>query len=59
MFRYDGNLWVKISEVTRTETLSSSTQLGGFINNSNVTPTLNGPIPESQPLSSILGITPD
>ena len=59
MFRYDGNLWVKISEVTRTETLSSSTQLGGFINNSNVTPTLNGPIPEAQPLSSILGITPD
>ncbi len=59
MFRYDGNLWVKISEVTRTEPLSSSTQLGSFINNSNVTPTLSGSIPESQPLSTILGLSAD
>jgi hypothetical protein len=61
MFRWDGNLWVKISEVTRTSTDSnnSATQMGSFINNTNVTQTLNGPIPEQQPLSSILGIQPD
>lgn len=61
MFRWDGNLWVKISEVTRVESGSNSnqTQMGSFVNNSNVTATLNGPIPEKQALSTILNITPD
>jgi hypothetical protein len=61
MFRWDGNLWVKISENVRATpgTSQSETLMGGFVNNSNVTPTLNGPIPEQQALSTILGIQPD
>ena len=62
MFRWDGNLWIKISEVTRTEpglATNNQTQMGSFVNNSNVTSTLNGPIPEKQALSTILNITPD
>jgi hypothetical protein len=61
MFRWDGNLWVKISENVRATpgTSQSETLMGSFVNNSNVTPTLNGPIPEQQALSTILGIQPD
>jgi hypothetical protein len=61
MFRWDGNLWVKISENVRATpgTNQSETLMGSFVNNSNVTPTLNGPIPEQQALSTILGIQPD
>jgi hypothetical protein len=61
MFRWDGNLWVKISENVRATpgVNQSETLMGSFVNNSNVTPTLNGPIPEQQALSTILGIQPD
>lgn len=61
MFRWDGKLWVKISENVRATpgTSQSETLMGSFVNNSNVTPTLNGPIPEQQALSTILGIQPD
>lgn len=61
MFRWDGSLWVKISENVRATpgTSQSETLMGSFVNNSNVTPTLNGPIPEQQALSTILGIQPD
>jgi hypothetical protein len=61
MFRWDGNLWVKISENVRATPgyNQSETLMGSFVNNSNVTPTLNGPIPEQQALSTILGIQPD
>jgi hypothetical protein len=61
MFRWDGSLWVKISENVRATpgVNQSETLMGSFVNNSNVTPTLNGPIPEQQALSTILGIQPD
>jgi hypothetical protein len=61
MFRWNGSLWVKISENVRATpgTSQSETLMGSFVNNSNVTPTLNGPIPEQQALSTILGIQPD
>jgi hypothetical protein len=62
LFRYDGAIWVRISENVRTgvafETGDESL-LASFINNSNVTATTSGTIPQQQPLSSILTITPD
>lgn len=63
LFRWDGNLWVKISENVRTGTGFSEddkSQLSTFINNSNVTTLTDGTtIPEKQALSSILTIQPD
>lgn len=63
LFRWSGVLWVKISENVRTGVGfgdgTNQSQLGTFINNSNVTPTLNGVISESQPLSQILNIIAD
>jgi hypothetical protein len=62
LFRYDGAIWVRISENVRTgvafETGDESL-LASFINNSNVTATTSGTVPQQQPLSSILTITPD
>lgn len=65
LFRWDGNMWIKISSNVRTETGfatdgNNSSQLNSFINNSNVTVLTNGTtLPEKQPLSQILKIQPD
>ena len=63
LFRWDGILWVKISENVRTGlgfTSNDKSQLSTFINNSNVTVLTNGTtIPERQALSSILKIQTD
>lgn len=63
LFRWDGNLWVKISENVRTGvgfTQDDKSQLSTFINNSNVTVLTNGTtMPERQALSSILRIQTD
>ena len=62
LFRWDGSLWVKISENVRTGfgfDSSNQSQLSGFINNDNVTQTTTGEIPQQQALSTILKITPD
>lgn len=63
LFRWDGVMWVKLSENVRTGTgftEDNGSQLSTFINNSNVTVLTNGTtIPESQPLSTILTIQPD
>lgn len=64
LFRWDGQMWVRISENVRTETgytLDDKSQLSGFINNEgeiylNAVQEL---VPEAQPLSSILTIAPD
>jgi hypothetical protein len=58
LYRWDGRLWIRISENVRTDTgftASDKSLLSGFINDSNVTVLTNGTvIPEAQPLSSIL-----
>ena len=63
LYRWDGNVWVRISSNVRTETgfvSSNTSQLSGFINNSNVTVMTNGTtVPQSQPLSAILKLAPD
>lgn len=62
LFRYDGAIWVRISENVRTGVAfegDDQSLLASFINNSNVTATTSGTIPQQQPLSSILTITPD
>lgn len=63
LYRWDGKLWIRISENVRTETgLTSAdeSQLSSFINNDNVTVLTDGSrVPQSQPLSSILTISPD
>jgi hypothetical protein len=63
LFRWDGQLWVRISEKVRTETgLTEGDQslFGGFINNSNVTVLTNGTVvDQKQPLSSMLQLSPD
>ena len=62
LFRWDGSLWIKISENVRasTSTSSSDTQMGSFINNDNVTTLTDGTtIPEQQSLSNILRIIAD
>jgi len=64
LFRWDGNLWVKISENVRTGVgfgdANNKSQLSGFINNTNVTTLSDGTtIPERQALSQMLKIQPD
>lgn len=63
LYRWDGQLWVRISEKVRTETgLTEGDQslFGGFINNSNVTVLTNGTVvDQKQPLSSMLQLSPD
>lgn len=58
LYRWDGKLWIRISENVRTDTgftASDKSLLSGFINDSNVTVLTNGTtIAEAQPLSSIL-----
>jgi len=63
LYRWDGNLWIRISTDVRTDTgmtAEDTSQLSSFINNSNVTVLTNGTVVEqAQPLSSILTISPD
>ena len=63
LFRWDGRMWVRISENVRTETgfnATNTSQLSGFINNENQTTLTNGStVPQAQPLSSILTLAPD
>lgn len=63
LYRWDGKLWVRISQNIRTETSFNATntsQLSGFINNEQETRLTNGTlVSQAQPLSSILQITPD
>ena len=63
LYRWNGTLWVRISENVRTETgftLNDQSQLSGFINNQDEI-YLNSEgafVPEAQPLSSVLQPTP-
>ena len=63
LFRWDGAMWVRISENVRTDagyTEADRSLQSTFINNPNITVTTDGgTIPERQPLSSVLQITPD
>jgi len=63
LFRWDGVMWVRISENVRTDagyTENDRSLQSTFINNPNITVTTDGgTIPERQPLSSVLQITPD
>jgi len=63
LYRWDGKIWVRISENVRTDTGFTSedtSQLSSFINNSNVMILTNGTsVPQAQPLSSVLTIAPD
>lgn len=62
LFRWDGQLWIKISQDVRTGygfEADDQSLLSTFINNDNVTETTTGTIPEQQPLSTILTIQPD
>jgi len=63
LYRWDGRLWVRISENIRTESgfsINNQSQLSGFINNVGETKLTNGTfVPQKQALSTILGLTPD
>lgn len=63
LFRYDGTLWVEISQNVRTATgfgLNDRSQLSSFINNNQVVETTDGGfIPSRQSLSNALNIQPD
>lgn len=63
LFRWDGNLWVRISSNVRTGTgftAADNSLLSGFINDRAETQLTNGTfIPERQALSTILALAPD
>lgn len=63
LYRWDGIMWVRISTNVRTDTGFTSTDgslLSGFINNENQTKLTDGSyVSQSQPLSSILTLSPD
>jgi hypothetical protein len=63
LFRFDGVLWVEISQNVRTATgftLDDRSQLSSFINNDSVVQTTDGTlIPSRQSLSNALSIQPD
>jgi hypothetical protein len=63
LYRWDGQLWVRISTKVRTETgygADDESQLSMFINNTNQTTLTDGStVPQRQPLSSILQLSPD
>lgn len=63
LFRFDGAVWIKISENVRTEfgfDAGSENQLSTFINNRNRTPVQSGgTVPQRQSLSDALRIRPD
>lgn len=63
LFRYDGTLWVEISQNVRTTTgftVDDKSQMSSFINNDGVVQTTDGGfIPSRQSLSNVLKIQPD
>jgi hypothetical protein len=63
LYRWDGRLWVRISQNVRTQTGMTDgdlSQQSSFINNSNVTVLTDGTTTtQSQGLSTILTIAPD
>ena len=63
LYRWDGQLWIRISENVRTQTGMTAgdlSQQASFINNSNVTVLTDGTTTtQKQALSKILAITPD
>ena len=63
LYRWDGQLWVRISSNVRTDTgftEGNTSQLNSFINNNNTTTLTDGStVPQSQPLSTILQLAPD
>ena len=63
LYRWDGKIWVRISTNVRTDTgftEANNSQLSGFINNTQQTKLTDGTyVPQSQPLSSILTLSPD
>ena len=63
LYRWDGQLWVRISTKVRTETgygTDDESQLSMFINNTTQTTLTDGStVPQRQPLSSILQLSPD
>ena len=63
LYRWDGRLWVRISSNVKTQTgftANDRSQLSGFINNEQQTELTDGTyVPQSQPLSSILQLSPD
>lgn len=63
LYRWDGRLWIRISENVRTQTGFTSgdlSQQSSFINNSNVTVLTDGTTTkQKQGLSTILAIAPD
>jgi len=63
LYRWDGQLWVRISTNVRTDTgftYDDKSQLSGFINNqAEIILTDGTSVPQAQPLSSILTIAPD
>jgi hypothetical protein len=63
LYRWDGQLWIRISSDVRTETgmtTADKSQTSSFINNDNQTLMTDGTlVPQKQPLSSILQLAPD
>lgn len=66
LFRYDGNLWVRIAQSNRSGVAFDSTipseqsQLASFINNEQTLTLTDGTVvPQQQPLSTLLKIVPD
>lgn len=64
LYRWDGKLWIRISENVRTETgftVEDQSLLSGFINNEGEIYLNNAGelVPQAQPLSSVLQPTPD
>jgi hypothetical protein len=63
LYRWDGQLWVRISTKVRTETgygIDDKSQQSMFINNTNQTTLTDGStVPQRQPLSTILQLSPD
>ena len=63
LFRWSGQLWVRISTNVRTDTgftEADTSLLSGYINNSNETELTNGTfVPQKQALSTMLKLAPD
>jgi hypothetical protein len=63
LYRWDGRLWVRISQNVRTQTgltYNDTSQMSGFINNNNETRLTDGTfVPQRQALSTILTLAPD
>lgn len=64
LYRWDGKLWIRVSENVRTGTgftVEDTSLLSGFINNQGEIYLNNSDefVPEAQPLSSVLTISPD